>query len=133
VRRYSINKDKIEWADHVKWFDLILDDKTTVFYVVTDKNDSFLGQIRYKITENSAIVSISLSEKLKGKGLSKKILSKSIKKIFDEEKSVKDIIAFVSADNIASKKIFEGLNFRRLKDEDGMMKLILKKEDFHVN
>lgn len=133
VRRYSINKDKIEWADHVKWFDLILDDKTTVFYVVTDKNDSFLGQIRYKITENSAIVSISLSEKLKGKGLSKEILSKSIKKIFDEEKSVKDIIAFVSADNIASKKIFEGLNFKRLKDEDGMMKLILKKEDFHVN
>lgn len=133
VRRYSINKDKIEWADHVKWFDLILDDKTTVFYVVTDKNDSFLGQIRYKITENSAIVSISLSEKLKGKGLSKEILSKSIKKIFDEEKSVKDIIAFVSANNIASKKIFEGLNFKRLKDEDGMMKLILKKEDFYVN
>ena len=103
-----------------------------MFYVVTDKNESFLGQIRYKIAESSATVSISLSEKLKGKGLSKEILNKSIKKIFDEEQSVKDIIAFVSEDNIASKKIFEGLNFKRHKDEDSMMKLILK-EDFYVN
>ena len=54
-------------------------------------------------------------------------------KIFEEEQSVKDIIAFVSEDNIASKKIFEGLNFKRHKDEDNMMKLILKKEDFYVN
>lgn len=133
VRRYSINKDRIEWSDHVKWFNSVLEDKGTVSYVVTDKNESFLGQIRYKTVENSATVSISLSEKLKGKGLSKEILSKSIKKIFAEEQSVKDIIAFVSADNIASKKIFEGLNFKRLKDEDSMMKLILKKEDFYVN
>lgn len=133
VRRYSINKDKIEWADHVKWFNSVLEDKNIAFYVVTDKNESFLGQIRYKIVESSATVSISLSEKLKGKGLSKEILNKSIKKIFDEEQSVKDIIAFVSENNIASKKIFEGLNFKRLKDEDSMMKLILKKEDFYVN
>ncbi|NBG89528.1 bifunctional UDP-2,4-diacetamido-2,4,6-trideoxy-beta-L-altropyranose hydrolase/GNAT family N-acetyltransferase [Isachenkonia alkalipeptolytica] len=133
VRRYSINKDKIEWADHIKWFNSVLEDKSTVFYVVTDKNESFLGQIRYKIAQNSATVSISLSEKLKGKGLSKEILSKSIKKIFEEEQSVKDIIAFVSENNIASKKIFEGLNFKRVKDEDSMMKLILKKEDFYVN
>ena len=133
VRLYSINKDKIEWADHVKWFNSVLEDKSTAFYVVTDKIESFLGQIRYKIVQNSATVSISLSEKLKGKGLSKEILSKSIKKIFDEEQSVKNIIAFVSEDNIASKKIFEGLNFKRHKDEDNMMKLILKKEDFYVN
>lgn len=133
VRLYSINKDKIKWVDHVKWFNSVLEDERTVFYVVTDKNESFLGQIRYKIIENSATVSISLSEKLKGKGLSKEILNKSIKKIFDEEQSVKDIIAFVSEDNIASKKIFEGLNFKRHKDEDSMMKLILKKEVFYVN
>ena len=133
VRRYSINKDKIEWADHVKWFNSVLEDKGTVFYVVTDKNESFLGQIRYKTVENSATVSISLSEKLKGKGFSKEILNKSIKKIFDEEQSVNEIIAFVSENNIASKKIFEGLNFKRLKDEDSMMKFILKKEDFYVN
>lgn len=133
VRHYSINRDKIEWTDHVKWFNSVLKDKNTVFYVVTDKNEFFLGQIRYKITQNSATVSISLSEKLIGKGLSKEILNKSIKKIFEEEQSVKYIIAFVSEYNIASKKIFEGLNFKRLKDEDSMMKLILKKEDFYVN
>jgi spore coat polysaccharide biosynthesis predicted glycosyltransferase SpsG/RimJ/RimL family protein N-acetyltransferase len=133
VRRYSINKDKIKWTDHVKWFNLVIKDKNTIFYVVTDENESFLGQIRYKIAQNTATVSISLSEKLRGKGLSKEILSKSIRKIFEEVQSVKDIIAFVSEDNVASKKIFEGLNFKRLKDEDSMMKLILKKEDFYVN
>jgi spore coat polysaccharide biosynthesis predicted glycosyltransferase SpsG/RimJ/RimL family protein N-acetyltransferase len=133
VRRYSINKDKIEWKEHIKWFNSVLEDKNTVFYVVTDKNDSFLGQIRYKIIQNSAIVSISLSDKLKGRGLSKNILHESIKMIFDEKQSVKEIIAFVSEDNIASKKMFEGLNFVRKKDEDNMMKLVLNKEDFYVN
>ena len=133
VRRYSINKDKIEWTEHVKWFNAILKDNNTVFYVATEKNESFLGQVRYKITQNSATVSISLSEKIRGKGLSKEILSRSIKKFFEEKISVKDIIAFVSEDNIASKKIFEGLNFKRLRDEGGMMKLILKKEDFYVD
>lgn len=130
VRKHSINKDKIKWSDHVNWFNLILQDKNTVFYIVTDKNESFLGQIRYKIVQNSATVSISLSKKLKGKGLAKGILYKSIKKIFEEKRTLKDIIALVSEDNIASKKIFEGLNFKKLKSKHNMMKLILKKEEF---
>lgn len=133
VRRYSINIEKIQWADHVEWFNLVLQDKNTVFYVVTDKDESFLGQVRYKIAHRNATVSISLSEKLVGRGLSKSILSQSIKKLFEEEQSVKGIIAFVSEDNIASKRIFEGLNFQRLKVEEGMTKLMLKKEDYYVN
>lgn len=101
--------------------------------MITDKSELFLGQVRYKIDYNSAIISISLSEKLKGKGLSKEILKQSIKRLFEENLSIKYIIAFISEDNIASKKMCEGLNFKRLKVEDGMMKLILNKEDFHVD
>ncbi len=133
VRLYSINKEKIQWTDHVHWFNLVIQDKDTVFYVVTDKNETFLGQIRYKIAHNSATVSISLSEELKGRGLSKELLGQSIKKLFEEEQSIKDIVAFVSSENIASEKIFKGLRFQTLKVEDNIMKLILKREDFHVN
>lgn len=131
VRRYSINKEKITWSDHVKWFNSILTDKNIVFYVITDTNESFLGQINYKIANNSATVSISLSEKIIGKGHSKKILNKTIIKLFNEEKSVENIIAFVLQENIASKRLFEALSFERLNDENDMIKLVFKKENLH--
>jgi spore coat polysaccharide biosynthesis predicted glycosyltransferase SpsG/RimJ/RimL family protein N-acetyltransferase len=133
VRRYSINKNMIQWTDHNNWFKNILYDKNVVFYVVTDENESFLGQIRFNIFNQSATVSISLSEKLRGKGLSKTILCQSIDKLFEEKILVDEIIAFVSEKNIASKKIFKGLNFKKAGIEEGLIKLILKRGMYYAN
>lgn len=133
VRRYSINKNMIQWSDHIRWFKSILNDENVVFYVVTNENEEFLGQVRFKIDNQSAIVSISLSEKLRGKGLSKSILYQSIKNVFNEKEFVEDIIAIVSEENSASKKLFEGLNFREVGIEDNMIKFILKRGDFYIN
>jgi len=133
VRRYSINKNMIQWSEHIKWFESTINDKNVVFYVVTNKNEEFLGQIRFKIDNQNATVSISLSEKLRGKGLSKVILHQSIEKLFEERKFVEEVIAFVSEDNIASKKLFEGLDFRKVGIENNMIKFILKRGDFYNN
>ncbi len=86
VRQYSINKDKISWEIHVDWFNETLEDANTVFYVLTDRTKRLHGQIRYKITGASGTVSISLSETLRGRGFAKKMLKKSIEKVFDEKK-----------------------------------------------
>lgn len=133
VRCYSINKNKIQWTDHINWFKNILCDKNGVFYVVTDENKTFLGQVRYIICKQSATVSISLSEKLRGRGLSKTILYQSIEKLFEENVFVEEIIALVSENNIASKKIFERLSFKKIGFEDSMIKFILKRGMFYVN
>lgn len=128
VRQYSLSKDKILWDRHVEWFNKTLQDKLTVFYIVTNKNNSFLGQVRYRLEEDNATVSISLSEKIKGKGLSKIILKLSIAKLFEEKTNVNKIIAYVSENNIASMKLFSGLNFKATKEEGDMLKLILRRD-----
>lgn len=127
VRRYSFNKRKIEWEDHVNWFNRIIEDKNVAFYVISDKDDHFLGQVRFNINNNSAIISISLSELIVGKGFSKMILRQSVDKLFRENNAIDEIIAFVSEDNIASVKLFTSSNFRYKSKDNGIIKFTLEK------
>ena len=133
VRQHSINKDKILWGDHVKWFNNVLKDNSIVFYVVTDERNSFLGQIRYKLEKDNATVSLSLSDKLRGKGFSRMILDQSVEELFKEKLSVNEIIAYVSESNIASMKIFKDLNFKVIDTDDSMTKLILRRSEYNAS
>ena len=49
VRRHSINKNKIPFEEHIKWFENIIDSQNHIFYVATNEADEFLGQIRFKL------------------------------------------------------------------------------------
>lgn len=133
VRLYSIQNEKILWEDHVKWFYNVLKDENTVFYIITDRFHSFSGQVRFKIENSHATISISLSDRVKGKGLAKQILSQSIKSVFEENSNVTNIIAYVSEHNIASMKIFKGLNFEIVDIDDFMIKLVLGRNGYYAN
>lgn len=111
VRKYSINTKKIDWEDHKIWFANIIKSNNHIFYVVTNNTDGFLGQLRFEIEDESATVSISLCKSIMGKGLSEKLIIKSIERIREERKELKKIIAFVSNENVASKKLFENAGF----------------------
>lgn len=121
VRKYSINKYKIEWDNHLAWFNNILKSKQNVFYVVANSKGEFLGQIRYKIKDCSAVVSISLCKLIMGKGLSSILLNHSIKLFKEEKKDVKRIIAFISTENIASNKLFIKSGFKFYQESDSML------------
>lgn len=122
VRKYSINTAKIEWEDHKVWFDNLLKSNNHIFYVITDHTDKFLGQLRYKFDNDSATISISLCKSITGKGLSKVLVKKSIELIREERNELKNIIAYVSNDNIASKKLFESTGFILLESVNRMLK-----------
>ncbi|MCP8617532.1 UDP-2,4-diacetamido-2,4,6-trideoxy-beta-L-altropyranose hydrolase [Salirhabdus salicampi] len=131
VRKYSINTTKIDWKDHKNWFQNIIKSDNHVFYVVTDYTDKFLGQVRYRIEDKSAIVSISFGKTIAGKGLSKELLKKSIKLIQEERNELKNIIAFVSEENIASKKLFEKVGFLLSESNNRMIKYMYSiKEEY---
>lgn len=124
VRKYSINSNKIEWEDHKVWFDKILHSNEDIFYVITNKKDQFLGQLRYKIQNDCAIISISLCKSIIGKGLSKRFVKESIELIREEKEEVKNIIAFVSNNNIPSKKLFESVGFVLHQKTKNMLKYV---------
>lgn len=124
VREFSISKSKIAWEEHAVWFENILNSSNNIFYVITDFDNNFLGQLRYKIEDNCAVVSISLCKSITGKGFSSKFLKQSLNLIRDERKNLKNIIAYVSERNIASKKLFEKVGFLLKENKKGMLKYI---------
>jgi UDP-2,4-diacetamido-2,4,6-trideoxy-beta-L-altropyranose hydrolase len=124
VRKYSINKTKINWEEHKAWFQSVINSDNYIFYIVTDYTEKFLGQLRYKIEGKSGIVSISLGKSIAGKGLSKELLKESIELIREERNDLKQIIAYVSNDNIASKKLFEKVGFILHEKNKSLLKYI---------
>ncbi|WP_096203116.1 GNAT family N-acetyltransferase [Bacillus sp. FJAT-45350] len=124
VRKYSINSAEIDWEDHKVWFESILKSDNDVFYVVTDNTDNFLGQLRYKIEDKIATVSISLCKSITGKGLSKELIKMSIGKIRKERSELKNIVAFVSSDNTASNKLFERVGFVLQESNNYLLKYV---------
>ncbi|MGS0973005.1 MAG: GNAT family N-acetyltransferase [Candidatus Izemoplasmataceae bacterium] len=133
VRHHSINSHKITWDEHCRWFEKILDDEAVVFYIVTDINHSFLGQIRYNITNQSAVVSISFSVMLKGKRLSKSILKKSMTKLFVDKPKLNSITAYVSEDNIASIRLFTNSGYKQINLTENIIEFKIDRSEYHEN
>lgn len=134
VRKYSINKEKISWDNHVKWFNNTVNNKNIEFYIVTNEYNALLGQVRFNMDANDLfIVSISIAEVIKGKGLSKEILRKSIDLFFSRRSKNNQIIAYILKENIPSMRLFKGIGFEIINEEDSLVKLRLKKEAFYVN
>lgn len=105
VRENSISKSIITWENHLIWLKNKIDDSNYRFYIIVDQSDNFIGQLRYEITNNDAVVSISLASNYRNKGLSSKILIEGSKKIMSE--NINKIFAYIRPDNQSSIKSFE--------------------------
>lgn len=97
VRGNSINPNKIEWENHVEWFTAKINEEGCEFFAVVNENKEFIAQVR--VEKN--IMSISLSEKFRGKGLGSEII-----KAASQKSKQTPIMAYVKIDNISSEKAF---------------------------
>ena len=107
VRKNSINSKKIPWKEHLNWFEKKINDKDSVFYVIFDDKGEFIGQVRYEINNNTAIVSISITKYFRGKKLSVPLLKDTARLLFKEKENVNEIHALIKPDNISSIKSFQ--------------------------
>jgi len=126
VRQNSINRNKILWSAHLKWFKNKIADSHYDFFVIYNNTDEFIGQTRFEILNNYAIISISVAEKFRGKGLSSKILNNSCQHVFQSHRSLKKILAYIRPANISSIHSFKKAGFTFFKEEK------INKEEFYV-
>lgn len=133
VRKHSINPNTITWDEHVHWFNSALENTGVVFYIVTDTNEVFLGQVRFNLRANQGIISISLSQECRGKGLAGIILNKAIDKVFNEHEEINRIIAEISQENLASVKTFKHAGFKEYAKSDMMKEYELTRGEFYDN
>lgn len=117
VRQNSINVEQISGEDHRNWFAKKIIEDNYRFFLLFDRNDEFIGQIRFELSDDHAVTSISISGNYRGKGLSKKIIKQGCARIFAEKKSLKNIIAFIRPENNVSINSFTSSGFTLVGDE----------------
>jgi len=131
VRTGSFFPSPILWEDHMKWFHSKLKNPHCLFYIALNEEDVPIGQVRYDVKDDEAIVSISVGSSFRGKRYGKEIMELSSRKLF-RVLDAKCIRSYVKMGNEASARMFLEAGFT--KSGTGMIHgkpavhLVLRKE-----
>lgn len=109
VRANSINPEPIFWENHVNWFNNKIMDKDSVFYIVNNSKNDFMGYVRLDKNESNWVLTIHFKNEYRGKGFGKKTL----RTVCNLNKD-KYIIALVKEKNLPSLISFEKANFKKV-------------------
>ena len=114
TRQNSINTDPVSLEDHKQWFTKVLNSRNTELLIGIE-NSMKVGVCRFCLNNlsNSVEVSINLNPLMRGKRISKKLLEESINYYLKTNKVM--LTATIRIDNIPSIRIFEELNFIKIK------------------
>ena len=126
TRKISIDSKSIKLNDHFIWFNKINQNKTKNFIAIEKKNKKVIGYVRFEKKNDTSEVSIAIYKEYQNKGLSKKILDTSEKKIKTNYFKAK-----VHYNNSKSIALFESLNYKLIKKEKNF--LIMKKKIANAN
>jgi UDP-2,4-diacetamido-2,4,6-trideoxy-beta-L-altropyranose hydrolase len=112
VRAASFSSDPIPWEQHTQWFDSRLSDSDCVIYIAMLRGTP-IGQIRYDVSGNQAVIAISVDRRHRGKGHGSSIIRLASRKIFGLL-PVDIVRAYAKPGNEASARAFTGAGFRNL-------------------
>ena len=127
TREMSHTSEIIEWENHSRWYSSSLDSESRILLICEDDCSEKIAIIRFDISESNSVISINLNSTQRGKGSAKPCLIRSIEFFSKEYIEIKNLIAEIKEDNIASQKTFLGIGFTKynLKDNVGFYKKIL--------
>jgi RimJ/RimL family protein N-acetyltransferase len=114
VRKVSITQDKIDWETHINWFNKKINDSDSYYLIAHDFNNNFIGQIKFDIINQIAIVSISIHKDFRGKRFGAEILRIGCKLFFYCHPYINSIEAYIEDNNINSIRTFlkAGFDFK---------------------
>lgn len=119
ARKNSLNKKRISYQEHQKWFETYLKNKDNVCYVL-EENEKVLGYCRFDLADQERVVSIAIDSKLQGGGLGSYLLLHGLKRLADK----KNITAKVNLNNKISLSLFQKNNFKVVKKDKNNYHLI---------
>jgi UDP-2,4-diacetamido-2,4,6-trideoxy-beta-L-altropyranose hydrolase len=119
VRKNSLNPNIIDANSHKTWFynRLRNPDKCKIIIIETDKGLP-IGQVRFDLFDEVWEIDYSLTAYSRGKGLGTLVLKIAILN-FQKETSGAKFYGMVISENWPSRKVFENLGFRELKNPQG--------------
>ena len=112
-RDASLNSEFIEWESHVKWFENMIVDNDARPYIIEDKDNNIVAQVRFDRIENGTWrVDFTTAPEFRGKGLAGKAMRMGCEKLAEDENGI-EIIANVKVDNIASVKMCTKAGYKK--------------------
>lgn len=118
TRHMSHTSEFVDWDGHSKWFANSLASESRLLMVCEDVFGKKISVVRFDISNDNALVSISLNPNERGKGLAKLCLNNSIDCLYKKHSHLKYLIAEIKEANIASQKTFLGVGFKKCKLKD---------------
>ncbi len=112
VREASFSTEIISWDRHVEWFQTKLKDSGCEIYIAHNEDGRQLGQIRFEMDHNDAVISISLDPACRNKGYGRQIIAMGTQMIL-ARRNVEQVRAMVKKSNIASLRAFENALFEK--------------------
>lgn len=117
VRKNSFSTKPIALDEHKRWFSgTLLNDKRRLFVIYDSEN--LVGQVRFDIDGDCAVISISVTVAYRGFGLASMILEKSLGIFHDLDSYVSKVYAYVKNDNIASRNSFVHAGFEDCENDE---------------
>lgn len=110
IRSASFSSEPIPWDQHVTWFTNKLSDPQTLYYIALTADNKPIGQIRYQLEKEEAVVSVSLAPGQRSKGYGYRIIRLASQRVFNDT-AVNLIHAYVKQDNAASIRAFTKAGF----------------------
>lgn len=113
VRKASFSSEPIPWDSHVAWFAAHLASPNYHIFIGIDPSDQPIGQVRFAVEGDTAVISVSLDAGSRNKGYSSKLIRLGTKAIF-EDTSVVQINAYVKPENTSSLCAFTHADFAKV-------------------
>jgi UDP-2,4-diacetamido-2,4,6-trideoxy-beta-L-altropyranose hydrolase len=110
ARSVSLAEEEIPWADHAKWFSARVNSPACFFYVAVNSSENPIGQIRFDVNGDEAILSVSLAKKARGHGYGSALIVQGSQRCFADSR-VNLIRAYVKPTNENSIRAFEKADF----------------------
>ena len=118
VRAVSFAPEPILYEDHVNWYETRLNDAGCCIYIADDiaENSDMesVGQIRFDLNGQEAVISISLDRKFRGQGRGARIIELA-SRAFLETSDARIIHAYIKKDNATSLAAFKKAGFSSVK------------------
>jgi UDP-2,4-diacetamido-2,4,6-trideoxy-beta-L-altropyranose hydrolase len=110
TRLASFSSEPIPWERHQHWFRSKLNDPRCVFFIAVNVEGDPIGQVRFEVTGEEAVISVGLAERFHGRGYGPEVIQQGAEAVFAGH-PVQRINAYIRTENGASYRAFEKAGF----------------------
>lgn len=111
IRETSFSSKPISWEEHIQWFEKNIKDPTCYYYLFVNEQNDVVGQTRFNIKNGEAEISVSISQKYRGRGYGAIIIQIGCSQLFNKVKKLNEILALIRPENINSIRAFQKSGF----------------------